>query len=253
MSRAEGSGYRDLTIYDAPSVALSQMAGGQFSLENLIDTVRDPKRLAPEARKTLAERMLGTNEGLLGTAANIATNPFVIAMLFSHAPVGEALKAGASVFNVKKSAFFKNKGVMAAMGLLGLTERTLGHHAEPVLSETNQLLKESVEPALARMNQPLGRWMEREGIDRWDIAQVAMKDPVKADRMRKLEAAMMLHGYGIEDGVISVKMNTSGVASCVSGATVTLTPNFPASQDAPISWSCSTDAAVGCRPASCAG
>ena len=82
MSRAEGSGYRDLTIYDAPSVALSQMAGGQFSLENLIDSVRDPKRLAPEARKTLAERMLGTNEGLLGTAANIATNPFVIAMLF---------------------------------------------------------------------------------------------------------------------------------------------------------------------------
>ena len=205
MSRAEGSGYRDLTIYDAPSVALSQMAGGQFSLENLIDTVRDPKRLAPEARKTLAERMLGTNEGLLGTVANIATNPFVIAMLFSHAPVGEALKAGASVFNVKKSAFFKNKGVMAAMGLLGLTERTLGHHAEPVLSEANQLLKESVEPALARMNQPLGRWMEREGIDRWDIAQVAMKDPVKANRMRKLEAAMMLHGYGIEDGVIQVR------------------------------------------------
>ncbi len=66
-------------------------------------------------------------------------------------------------------------------------------------------------------------------------------------------AGKYANSVSVADGVISVKMNTSGVASCVSGATVTLTPNFPASQDAPISWSCSTDAAVGCRPASCAG
>ena len=57
----------------------------------------------------------------------------------------------------------------------------------------------------------------------------------------------------VANGTITVVMNTTGVATCVSGATVTLTPNFPSSQDAPISWTCSTDAAAGCRPASCAG
>ena len=55
------------------------------------------------------------------------------------------------------------------------------------------------------------------------------------------------------DGTITVTMNTAGVASCVSGATVVLTPGTPASQDAPISWTCSTNAAAGCRPATCAG
>jgi len=41
------------------------------------------------------------------------------------------------------------------------------------------------------------------------------------------------------------------VASCVQGKTVTLTPTFPANQDAPISWTCTTNAAAGCKPASC--
>ena len=57
----------------------------------------------------------------------------------------------------------------------------------------------------------------------------------------------------VANGVITVTMNTAGVASCVSGATVVLTPGTPASQDAPISWTCSTNAAAGCRPATCAG
>jgi hypothetical protein len=203
MSRTDGS-YRDLGIYDAPGLALSQIAGGQFSLENLVDDVRDPRRLAPEARKTISERMLGTSEGVVGTLASIATNPFVIAMLFSHAPVGAALKKGLSPFDVKKSAFFKNKGVLAAMGLLGLTERTLGHHAEPILSKTNELLKEAVETSLAKMNQPFARVMEEMGLSEWNIKKVAKVDPAKAKRMADFETAMMLHAYGLEDGVLAV-------------------------------------------------
>ena len=60
-------------------------------------------------------------------------------------------------------------------------------------------------------------------------------------------------GLAVATGVITATMKGSGVASCVTGATVTLTPTAGSTQDAPISWSCSTNAAAGCRPASCVG
>jgi len=56
----------------------------------------------------------------------------------------------------------------------------------------------------------------------------------------------------VTDGVITVTMKTSGVASCVQSATVTLTPATAGlAQDAPIAWTCATSAAAGCKPASC--
>ena len=60
-------------------------------------------------------------------------------------------------------------------------------------------------------------------------------------------------GLAVATGVITATMKGSGVASCVTRATVTLTPTAGSTQDAPISWSCSTNAAAGCRPASCVG
>ena len=55
----------------------------------------------------------------------------------------------------------------------------------------------------------------------------------------------------VANGTITATMKASGVASCVQSATVTLTPTFPSNQDAPISWTCTTSAAAGCKPASC--
>ena len=57
----------------------------------------------------------------------------------------------------------------------------------------------------------------------------------------------------VTDGTITATMKGTGVANCVAGATVTLTPGIPASQDAPISWTCNTSATSGCKPASCVG
>jgi hypothetical protein len=57
----------------------------------------------------------------------------------------------------------------------------------------------------------------------------------------------------VTNGVITATMKGSGLASCVTSKTVTLTPGTPASQDAPISWTCNTDASAGCKPASCVG
>ena len=57
----------------------------------------------------------------------------------------------------------------------------------------------------------------------------------------------------VTTGVITATMKSTGVAGCVAGATVTLTPGTPVSQDAPISWTCNTSAAAGCKPASCVG
>jgi type IV pilus assembly protein PilA len=57
----------------------------------------------------------------------------------------------------------------------------------------------------------------------------------------------------VNAGVITSVMKTTGVASCVSGVNVVLTPSTPATQDAPIQWTCSSTASPGCYPTSCAG
>src|SRR6187551_2508535 len=49
-------------------------------------------------------------------------------------------------------------------------------------------------------------------------------------------AGKYANGVSVVDGVITVSMNATGVASCVQSKVVTLTPNWPSSQDAPISW-----------------
>jgi type IV pilus assembly protein PilA len=54
-------------------------------------------------------------------------------------------------------------------------------------------------------------------------------------------------------GVITSTMNATGVASCVASAVVSLTPATPASQDAPIVWTCTSTASAGCFPTSCSG
>ena len=58
-------------------------------------------------------------------------------------------------------------------------------------------------------------------------------------------------GISVSNGVITVTMKGSGVATCVSAKTVTLTPTAGATQDAPIKWACTTNADPGCRPATC--
>ena len=57
----------------------------------------------------------------------------------------------------------------------------------------------------------------------------------------------------VTNGVIRATMKGSGLAGCVTSRLVELTPGIPVTQDAPISWTCSTDALAGCRPASCVG
>ena len=53
------------------------------------------------------------------------------------------------------------------------------------------------------------------------------------------------------NGTVVVTMNSTGVASCVSGKTVTLTPVAPGQPEAPISWTCTSNANPGCKPTTC--
>ncbi len=58
-------------------------------------------------------------------------------------------------------------------------------------------------------------------------------------------------GFTVLNGIITTTMNGAGVAACVQGATVTLTPTAANPGD-PIVWTCTSSAAAGCKPASCA-
>ena len=57
-------------------------------------------------------------------------------------------------------------------------------------------------------------------------------------------------GITTSNGTVTVSMNASGVASCVASKNVTLTP-AASGGDAPISWTCASDATAGCKPSTC--
>ena len=53
----------------------------------------------------------------------------------------------------------------------------------------------------------------------------------------------------IVDGVITVTMKSSGVAPCVTGSALTLTPIVPIALGAPITWACTSTST--CKPTTC--
>mgnify|MGYP001767159919 CR=1 FL=1 len=62
-------------------------------------------------------------------------------------------------------------------------------------------------------------------------------------------AGKYVESLAVANGVITATMKTSGVASCVSGATVTLTPVPGTAVSDPMKWKCSTSAT--CKPGTC--
>lgn len=64
-------------------------------------------------------------------------------------------------------------------------------------------------------------------------------------------AGKYANAVSVAAGTITVSMQSSGVASCVSGKQVTLTPDPAPAQDAPISWTCASTADPGCKPSTC--
>jgi len=84
-------------------------------------------------------------------------------------------------------------------------------------------------------------------FDDADSGSNGLSDAISAD------AGTYADGITVANGVITVTMKGSGVASCVESKTVTLRPTAGATQDAPIKWACTTNASPGCRPSTCGG
>lgn len=186
------TGYRDLHIYDAPGVALSQLAGGHASLEGLLDTAVSPTSLAPEQRKTMAERLLGEGGGIGSFVVNTLTNPFVLAMMFTHAPVGRALAKGRDPFLMAagKGAAHQEHNVLANASLLGLSEETRGTHAYTVFKDVHEMHKAAQDAITERVGVPLGKLLEKLGIDSFDVADVERRyGPEKALEVQRLQNA----------------------------------------------------------------
>ena len=99
QSRA-GDPYRPISIYDAPSVLAEQLLSGNASWRAFHDTLLDPDSLAPDERRTIADRIAGTHEGLSKAMIEVASNPWVWASILMG-PVGaKALQAGKSLFAI---------------------------------------------------------------------------------------------------------------------------------------------------------
>lgn len=189
------TGYRDLHIYDAPGVALSQLAGGRFSLENLADTVLSPGRLAPEDRKTMSERLLDEGGGAGSFLVNTLTNPFVLAMLFTHAPVAKALGKGRDPFlpAAGRGSLHNEWNPLAAAGLLGVNDATMGGHAATTVGRAYEMMKEMHDGITSRVGVRLAKLMEAMGVDTFDLEEVAKRyGPEKAARVADVKRAAMV-------------------------------------------------------------
>ena len=62
-------------------------------------------------------------------------------------------------------------------------------------------------------------------------------------------AGKYLESIAVASGVITVVMKSSGVAPCVTGTSLTLTPVVPVDTNAPITWTCAATAV--CKPTTC--
>ena len=195
------TGYRDLHIYDAPGVALSQVVGGHASLGGLVDTVVSPESLAPEERKTMAERLLDQGSGVGSFVVNTLTNPFVLAMMFTHAPVGRALAKGRDPFIMApgKGAAHQEYNAMANASLLGLGEETRGTHAFTVFKEAHEAVKGAQDGITERVGGPLGRLLEKLGVDTFDVAEIERRyGPEKALEVQRLHNAATIRLFQME-------------------------------------------------------
>lgn len=189
------TGYRDLHIYDAPGVALSQLAGGRFSLESLADTVLSPERLAPEDRKTMSERLLDEGGGVGSFLVNTLTNPFVLAMLFTHAPVAKALGKGRDPFlpAAGRGSLHKEWNPLAAAGLLGINDATMGGHAATTVGRAVEAMKDMHDGITSRVGVKLAKLMEALGVDTFDIEEVAARyGAAKAAQVADVKRAAMV-------------------------------------------------------------
>ena len=169
-----------IKIYDAPTVALSQMFEGESSFRSLRDTFMDPASLSPAERDSYVSRLkksLGDNP-LTNSVLDVALNPFVWFMFLTTPAGGNALKSGAKVFTGlgktavnEGSEYFKfvtgRYSFLSSLGLLnahqygaGTPLSTFLHSAQARFSQLTRQDMTDIQPmvseVLANMSKKFG-------------------------------------------------------------------------------------------------
>lgn len=120
--RAEGfhsaeSGWKPMSVYEAPAAIVSQFVDGIGSPSTVRRTLFDSTSLTPKERDTLVRRVkkrLGVESGVGGAAVDIALNPWVW-LMFATAPAGpQAIRSTGRLFGSGSyNAFTKALGPFA--------------------------------------------------------------------------------------------------------------------------------------------
>lgn len=119
---APASGYRPVSIYDAPGVILQQLLDNEASLGSIRDTLFREQALSPSERESFAEQFVRAHkiDSSAGRAATqVLLNPWVWLMVgMSALPFGRVKATAEGLFATKAKPWLeKHAGILHTLGL----------------------------------------------------------------------------------------------------------------------------------------
>jgi len=205
MSQVPSTPYQSVGVYDAPGMILSQLAGGVASFGAVKNTLLDPQRLTPEERKSVGDRVAPDSPSIVRRVIDTATNPLVLLMLMSYAPMGRMLKQGLDPFVVaaKNNPMVRKASMAVAAGLVGLNEATLGGSQSVIAHEFASRVEEVLGPSrVARQNAKVA-FAKAHGVETLDLVELR-KAPAGSAERKAHDALMAAHleTQALGDGVL---------------------------------------------------
>ena len=146
-------------IYDAPTLALSQVLDGEFSGRGIVGTMFDPTRLTPKERDTYAERLKAAAGGgsITNALVDVLSNPFTwLFIATTPFAASAAVKAGASMFRAGASAVAyarQRYPFLASIGFLAPADLMADTHLPAVARKAKQIGDEVKLGAITRLRE----------------------------------------------------------------------------------------------------
>ena len=165
-------GFDPVAIYDAPTVAFTQLLDDELTWRSFKQTFLDSSALSPMERDTLTDRLKEEYGGsaLADTVIDLATNPFVWMTFVTSPAAGKALSSTGRIFTGSKFGEYVigNKNVLKTFGLLNAHQMGQGTALPTVLTSSTNRITELVEqeqvPLLSVMKSLQSRVAEKFGL-----------------------------------------------------------------------------------------
>lgn len=144
-------------VYDAPTLALSQVVDGEVSGRGIVGTLFDPARLSPAERETYAERLKKAAGGgsVTNAIVDVLSNPFTwLFIATTPFAASAAVRAGAPMFRAGADVVASARTrfpFLGAIGLLAPAELLADMHLPAIARKAKQVSDEVKMGAITRL------------------------------------------------------------------------------------------------------